>query len=93
MLYKIKPFQRYLARQIGVEVKPSTKGCYKMDVFDKEGKYLTSIGDRRYDDYLSYVENVGYDYAERRKELYWKRHKKDNVEGTRGWFALKILWS
>ena len=91
-MYKIKPYQRYLANRLNVDIKPSSKRFYKMDIYDKQGNYITSIGDRRYNDYLTFVENVGYDHAERRRELYWKRHKKENVEGTRGYYALNILW-
>jgi hypothetical protein len=93
MQYRIRPYQRYLANRLNVDLKPSNKRCAKIDIFDKQGNYLTSIGDKRYNDYLGFVEDVGYDHAERRKELYWKRHKKENVPGTRGFYALHILWS
>jgi len=92
-MYKITRFQRYLANRLNVDIKPSTKRCYKIDIFDKEGNYLTSVGDKRYNDWFTFVETVGYDYAERRKELYLKRHKKDiAVVGSRGFFAQQLLW-
>jgi hypothetical protein len=76
-----------------VIIKPSTKHPYKIDVFSQDGEYITSIGDRRYKDYMMYAEEDGFDIAERRRELYHKRHKKDSqTPGTRGFFAANILW-
>jgi hypothetical protein len=92
-MYHIRPYTHLLAKKVGVTLKPSTKRNYKIDIY-KDGVYLTSIGDKRYEDYLSYVENVGYDYANRRRELYLKRHKKDSqVEGSKGYYASRILWA
>jgi hypothetical protein len=82
-----------MSRRLGVLIKPATKAPYKLDVFTKEGEYITSIGDRRYKDYITYAEEDGYDVAERRRELYHKRHgKTSQVEGSRSYYAKNILW-
>jgi hypothetical protein len=87
-MYKIRPYHLKQADSLGVEIKPSSTKFYKLDVF-KDGKYLTSIGDRRYLDYQLYME-IDPELAERKRDLYWKRHKKDN--GIRGIMAREILW-
>jgi hypothetical protein len=89
-MYTIKPYHLQQAKRLGVEIKPSTKKFYKLDVY-KDGEYLTSIGDIRYKDYQLYKE-IDPELAEKKRDLYWKRHKKDNVPFTRGWYALNLLW-
>ena len=87
-MYKIRPYHLQQAQSLGVEIKPSSKKFYKLDVY-KDGKYLTSIGDKRYKDYMLYQEEDP-ELAEKRRKLYWNRHKKDN--GIRGELAKRILW-
>ena len=58
---------------------------YKGDVF------ICSIGDIRYSDYPTYLE-VNKELAENRRIAYHQRNKKENIEGTRGYYALNILW-
>jgi len=92
-MYHLRPYHKLQARKLGVVIRPATKAPYKIDVFDKEQNYITSIGDRRYKDFITYAEEEGFDVAERRQALYHKRHKKDSqVEGSRGFFASRILW-
>jgi hypothetical protein len=92
-LYHLRPYHKLKARQLGVIIRPSPKAPYKIDVFDKDLNYITSIGDRNYKDYITYAEEEGYDEAERRKHLYHKRHSKTaQVEGSRSYFAKNILW-
>ena len=43
-------------------------------------------------DYPSYIETEGKKYADERRRLYHLRHSKDNIKGTKGWYALNILW-
>lgn len=90
MTYEIKKYSYDVARQLGVQLRPSTKGRYKIDVLDKDGKYITSIGDSRYADYPTFLLTRGKDFAEARRRAYHSRHYKDN--GIRGIFAIKILW-
>lgn len=93
-MYHIRPYQRLISRNLKVIIRPSSTRNYKLDIFDKDDKYITSIGDKRYNDYLTFVEKNGYEYANRRRELYLKRHRKDSqVEGSRGYYSAKILWA
>jgi len=89
--YKITDYSYDRAKEIGVKIKPSVKGNYKIDVFDKNDNYITSIGARGYLDYPTIILKNGIDYANFRRDLYYKRHglyKKN----TRGWYSSKILW-
>jgi len=93
-MYHLRPYHKLRARQLGVIIRPAQKAPYKLDVFSREtGDYITSVGDRRYKDYILYAEQDGFDKAERQRELYHKRHKKDSqVVGSRGYFAAHLLW-
>jgi hypothetical protein len=93
-IYHLRPYHKLKARQLGVIIRPATKSPFKIDVYSRDtGEYITSIGDRKYGDYIMYAEDEGFDVAERRKELYHKRHKKDSqVPGSRGFYAANILW-
>ena len=74
------------ARELGVTVKPSTRKHKKLDVYDREGRRLASIGHLDYSDFLQHGD------PERRR-LYKKRHKKNrHIKGTAGFYADKILW-
>ena len=92
-VYHLRPYHKLKARQLGVIIRPAKKSPFKIDVFSQEGEYITSIGDRKYKDFVVYAEEDGYDVAERRQELYHKRHKKDSqVAGSRGFYSANILW-
>jgi hypothetical protein len=88
-MYPIKSYQVAQAKKLGVTIKPSTKGNFKLDVY-KDDKYLTSIGHKDYKDYATYLEEYGKAYADERRRLYHKRHKK---EGIRGQLSKLILWT
>ena len=88
-MYNIRPYHLQQAADFEVTIKPSTKKNYKLDIF-KDGRYLTSIGDRRYGDYISHLEESGEEFANKRRRLYWLRHQKD--KGVRGFYARNILW-
>ena len=88
-MYQVRPFHLQQAKKLGVTIQPSTKGNYKLDVY-KDNKYLTSIGDKRYRDYLMYKEEKGKAYADERKRLYHIRHKND--KGVKGVLSRAILW-
>lgn len=92
-LYHLRPYHKLQARRLGVVIHPSTKSPYKIDVFTKDNEYITSIGDKKYKDFIIYAEEDGFEVAERRQALYRKRHKVDSqVEGSRGFYASRILW-
>jgi len=81
------------ARKIGHKVKPSTRKGKKLDVFNKEGKKVASIGAVGYNDFLLYKKKEGSKKANERRKLYKIRHNKHrNKKGTPSYFADKILW-
>jgi hypothetical protein len=92
-MYDITKRQRQIAKKIGVHIFPSDKPKYKIDVYDNEGVYYTSIGDISYNDYFSYLKNNDKAYADNRRRLYLLRHKDELLSiGSRGWFSAKLLW-
>lgn len=52
-MYKILPYTQAKARRLNVRVKPSSRKGKKIDVYDREGNYLTSVGAKGYLDYLA----------------------------------------
>ena len=89
-MYNIKKYSFGEAKKLVVEIKPSKIKNKKIDVF-KGDVFICSIGDSRYNDYPTYLE-INKELAEKRRMLYHQRHKKENIEGTKGYYALKILW-
>jgi len=88
-MYKIKDYSYKKAKELGVEIKPSTNKNKKIDVI-KKGKVIASIGDINYKDYPTYIQEKGLSYAKERRRLYNIRHKND--KGIVGKFSRKILW-
>ena len=102
-MYQIQPRTFKMATKLGVKVQPSEDPKYKIDVLDWHGNYITSIGDKKYKDYTMYLKmekngEVPKGYADKRRELYWKRHEKeidklgDNWEGSRSYYSFLLLW-
>jgi hypothetical protein len=90
-MYRIKKYSKEQAKKLGVEIKPSTATNKKIDVF-KDGVKVATIGDIRYKDFPTYLEE-NKELAEQRRRLYKIRHKKDlNNVNSNGWYADKILW-
>ena len=78
---------------MGVTIKPSTVDGKKIDVFNKQGKKLASIGALGYGDYPTFWNEKGKEYADKKRKAYKSRHAKDRVvRGTAGYYADKILW-
>lgn len=74
------------ARRVGVTVKPSTRKGKKLDVFDKSGKKVASIGAAEYEDFTKHRD-------EKRRRAYKSRHAKTRVKrGSPSFYADKILW-
>jgi hypothetical protein len=91
-MYNILPYTYKKAKELGVDVYPSKNKKYKIDVF-KNNSFLFSIGASGYKDYPTYTQEKGLEYANKRRELYKKRHQKDRtVIGSRGYYADKLLW-
>lgn len=90
--YKITKYSKDEAKLLGVSIKPSTNPKKKIDVFDKDGKKIATIGDIEYGDFPTYNKVNEID-ANERKRLYHIRHAKDEkVIGSNGYYASKILW-
>ena len=80
------------AKRFDVEIKSSTRKHKKLDVY-KDGKYICSIGDSRYNDYHSY-KKIDKELAEQRREVYYRRHHKDLSKPlSPGFYAWYILWN
>ena len=91
MKYDITKYSYDKAKQLGVEIKPSTNAKKKIDVF-KEGEKIASIGALGYLDYPSYLKKDK-KLAEQKRIAYKARHQKDRlVKGTNGFYADQILW-
>lgn len=92
-MYEIKQYTLDRARDLGVRVAPSHRAGKKIDVLTKDGQYITSIGALGFDDYPTYIEDYGIEYANQRRHLYKLRHNRDRKKvGSRGWFADQLLW-
>jgi hypothetical protein len=90
-MYKILPYTREKAKELGVYIKPSTRVHKKLDIYDGNHQYICSVGDIRYKDFPTYYKERGEEYAERRRKLYYQRHK-DYAWGSKDWYAKKLLW-
>lgn len=87
-MYSITQYTKNKAKQLGLQVKPSTKKNKKIDVY-QDGKYLHSVGDIRYKDYPTYLNEDGKAIADERRRLYRLRH---TGSGLGEQLALQLLW-
>jgi hypothetical protein len=97
--FTIKTRHRTQARRLGYTVAPSKVDGKKLDVFDKNGKKVASIGAKGYWDYASYLEaeqggKFPKGYAASKREQYRARHSKEasQPKNTAGYLAYFILW-
>ena len=90
-MYNISDYTIKKAKELGVVVKPSKKKNKKINVF-KDGKLISSIGDNRFNDYTTYLQSHGKDYADMKRKLYKLRHAKDLTSGN-GYWAWQLLWN
>jgi len=87
-MYVITDYTKKKAKAIGVEVRPSTRKGKKIDVY-QHGVKIASIGDLRYKDYPTFLQEDGKVVAEQHKKQYHLRHTRDSV----GEFLAKwLLW-
>ena len=91
MVYKITSYSFRKAEENNLTIKPSTKKNKKIDVY-KNGKYIDSIGDIRYNDYPTYISNNGKKYADERRKLYYIRHNNNSSKYSADNLAKLILW-
>lgn len=97
--FTIKTRHRTQARRLGYTIAPSKVDGKKLDVFDKNGKKVASIGAKGYWDYASYLEaeqggKFPKGYAASKREQYRARHSKEasQPKNTAGYLAYFILW-
>jgi hypothetical protein len=91
-MYTITSYTKRKARQLGVQVRPSTNKKKKVDVY-KNGKKIASIGARGYGDYPTFMKTHGQAFANKKRRLYKQRHQKDRrKKNTNGYFADQLLW-
>jgi len=86
--YKITNYSKQKAKELNVQIKPSSNPNKKIDVF-KNDKKIASIGANGYMDYPNYLEKKGSEIANKRRELYHKRHKNEGINGK---FSKALLW-
>jgi hypothetical protein len=92
-MYKITEYSYDRAKQLGVRIEPSHRKDKKIDIYYPSGHFIFSIGSQGYDDYPTYYQQYGPDYAEERRRLYKIRHNKTrHIVGSKSWFADQILW-
>jgi len=92
-MYKILPYTLAQAKRLNVKVRPSSKANKKIDVYDRKGNFIVSVGAKGYLDYPTYKKLFGKAVADQRRKLYKTRHARDRkVKGTPGYFADKLLW-
>lgn len=98
MAYKILPYSYRQARKLGVSIKPSANPKKKIDVFDKRGNKIASIGAKGYYDFPTYAKlemqgKFPEGYASKRRRLYKIRHAKTiDKQNKNAYFANEILW-
>tara|TARA_Y100001972_G_C7658047_1_gene331557 strand:- start:2961 stop:3236 length:276 start_codon:yes stop_codon:yes gene_type:complete len=91
-MYKITDYTKKQAKRLGVEVKPSTRGKKKIDVF-KNGKRIASVGHKDYGDFPTFTKTRGKEYADGRRRLYKIRHEKTrHKKNTPSYWADQLLW-
>ena len=100
MEYHITNEQKKIANKLGVMIYPADAKhkTAKIEIYDSQGLFMFYIGDKRYNDYYIYKQGeknkaLPKGFAKYRRSLYLDRHSREcDAEGTRGWFACKILW-
>lgn len=90
MGYIITNYSKQKAKDYQVTIKPSKNKKKKIDVY-KDDKLIASIGAIGYKDYGKFLESHGKEYADKKRNLYRMRHKKDLNSGN-GLWANRILW-
>ena len=89
--YKITDYTYEQARKIGVKIEPSKYKNKKIDVYDKDNNYITSIGFKGMNDYPTYIEAKGREYADERRRLFYKRFNNIKKNSTL-YYSSKLLW-
>ena len=90
--YVITKYTYDKAKELGLTVKVSKFPLKKLDVY-KDNIYIGSVGQSLYNDYPHYCIIYNKEYADKRRNLYINRHKKNaDVKYSKQWLALNLLW-
>ena len=74
---KIDQLNKKLKKEL-VEIKPSKLKNKKISIYIN-GKKVADIGSLYHKDYPTYIEQKGIKFADKRRELYWKRHGNEKI--------------
>ena len=94
--FKIHEYHLKQASKLGVTINYSKHRDKKLAIF-KNGQKVADIGAKGYWDFQSYKDlekegKIPMGTAEAKRKAYHKRHAKDNIKNTPGYYALNILW-
>ena len=70
MAYSITQYSYRQAKKLGVTIKPSEVKGKKIDVFNKKGEKIASVGYLGMNDYPTWIRKMGKDFADRRRKAY-----------------------
>jgi hypothetical protein len=88
-MYEISKKSYKIPNEYGLQFEPSSRRFKKTDVYDKDGKYIASIGDSIFKDYHLYLKEQGKSYEDNRARLYYLRHKNVSIKEQ---LAKILLW-
>lgn len=92
MSYRITEYTKSKARDLGVEVRPSSRADKKIDVY-VDGRFQASIGGQGYGDYPTFLAKYGREYADERRRLFYIRHARNiAVKFSPAWYSAALLW-
>ena len=92
-MYNILPYTQEQALMHNVIIYPSRLKNKKIDIYNKDGYYIASVGGMGYKDYPTYVLEDGEEYANTRRELYQIRHRKNILrQYSPAWWSNALLW-
>lgn len=76
--YQIHPMQLEEAKRINVTIQPSSNKRKKLDLYDKHGNFMMSIGAKNHEDIFSLQEkNMAWIDIYQQRERFMKRHARD----------------
>ncbi len=90
-MYNITDYTFERAKEINVIVQPSKRKNKKIDVYNMEGQYITSVGYLSMSDYPTYIKTHGLDYANERRKRFYQRFNNIQVNTTM-WYTAFLLW-
>ena len=91
-MYHITNYTKQKAKELNVQVKPSTNSKKKIDVY-KNNEKIASVGFLGAYDYPTYIIKNSLTYANERRKLYKQRHQKDRlIKNSNGFYADRLLW-